>query len=49
MLMPLCSIFKKPMDQHVLLNLASIVIVFTIFDLWMSYGNANTFALVIFL
>jgi hypothetical protein len=44
----LFTIVKIPMDQHVLLNLASIIVVFISFDLWISCGNANIFALVIY-
>lgn len=35
------------MDMHVLPKLVSATIVFTSFDLWMSNGGVNTFALVI--
>jgi hypothetical protein len=38
---------KKTMDQHVLQSLTSIAIASTSFDLWMSHGNVDTFALVI--
>jgi len=34
-------------QQHVLLSLTSIVIVFVNFDLWMSHNDVDTFALVI--
>ncbi len=56
--MPLCSNFlvgfllwklamvKKTMDQHVLPNLASIVVIFISFDLWMSH-DMDIFSLVI--
>jgi hypothetical protein len=38
---------KKTMHQHVFVEFASTAIMFTSFDLWMSYNNLNTFALVI--
>jgi hypothetical protein len=44
----LSAMFKKTMDQqHVLLSLTSITIVFASFDLWMSCNDVDTFALVI--
>ncbi len=43
----LFAMVKKPMDQHVLPNLASIIVMSTSFDLWMSCNNVDTFALVI--
>jgi len=36
---------KKTMNQHVLKSLTSITITSTSFDLWMSHGNVDTFAL----
>ncbi len=43
----LFTMVKKTMDQHVLPNLASTIVMSTSFDLWMSCNNVNTFALVI--
>jgi len=37
----------KCMDMHVLLKLTSVVTISTPFDLWISIGGINTFALVI--
>ncbi len=41
------TMIKKTMDQHVLLNLASTIIVCASFDLWMSCNNMDIFALII--
>jgi len=38
---------KKTLDQHVLPHLKITTIVLASFDLWMSHGNFDTFALVI--
>jgi hypothetical protein len=38
---------KNTMDHHVLSNLASTIVVFASFDLWMSCDGVDTFALVI--
>ncbi len=38
---------KKTMDQHVLPNLASTIVVSPSFDLWMSWNNMDIFTLVI--
>jgi hypothetical protein len=43
----LFAMVKKTMDQHVLPNLASTIVIFTSFDLWMSCNNVDTFTLVI--
>ncbi len=43
----LFAMVKKTMDQHVLPNLASIVIIFISFDLWMSHDVMDIFSLVI--
>jgi hypothetical protein len=40
------AMVKKTMD-HVLSNLAFAIMVFASFDLWMSHGGVDTFALVI--
>jgi hypothetical protein len=40
------AMVTKTMD-HVLSNLAFAIMVFASFDLWMSHGGVNTFALVI--
>jgi hypothetical protein len=37
----------KCVDMHILLNLIGVTIVFACFDLWMSQGDVDTFALVI--
>jgi hypothetical protein len=41
------TMVKKTMDIHVLPNLALTTMVFASFDLWMSCGGVDTFALVI--
>jgi hypothetical protein len=41
------AMVTKSMDIHVLLKLTSVVIVFASFDLWMSRGGIDMFALVI--
>jgi hypothetical protein len=43
----LLAMVKKTMDQHVLPNLASTIIMSASFDLWMSCNNVDTFILVI--
>jgi len=43
----LSTMIKKTMDQHVLPNLASTIIVSTSFDLWMPCNNMDIFALII--
>jgi hypothetical protein len=40
------TMVKNTMDHHVLSNLASAIVVFASFDLWMSYDGVDTFALV---
>jgi hypothetical protein len=41
------AVVKKTMDHHVLPNLALAIVVFASFNLWMSHGRVNIFALVI--
>jgi hypothetical protein len=41
------TMVKKTLDLHVFSNLASIATISYSYDLWMSKGNVNTFALVI--
>jgi hypothetical protein len=41
------AMVKKTMDQHVLPNLASIIVIFISFDLWMSHDVMDIFSLVI--
>jgi hypothetical protein len=41
------TMIKKTMDQHVLPNLASTIVVFASFDLWMSHNNMDIFVLII--
>ncbi len=43
----LFAMVKKTMDQHVVLNLTSIIVMFISFDLWMSYRNVDIFIVVI--
>jgi hypothetical protein len=38
---------KKTLDQHVLPNLKTITTILASFNLWMSHGDVDTFALVI--
>ncbi len=38
---------KKTMDHHVLPNHVLAIVVFASFNLWMSHGEVDTFALVI--
>ncbi len=40
---------QKTMDLHVLLSFITITIIFASFDLWMSRGGVDIFALVIYL
>ncbi len=40
-------IVTKTMDLHVLFNFASIIIMATSYDLWMSKGGVDTFTFVI--
>jgi hypothetical protein len=37
----------KCVDMHILLNLTNLTIVFACFDLWISKGDVDTFALII--
>ncbi len=43
----LLAMVKKTLDQHILLNLKTIVIISINFDLWMFCGSVDTFVLVI--
>ncbi len=43
----LLTMVKKTMDQHVVSNLTSTIVVSTSFDLWMSHDNVDTFSFVI--
>jgi hypothetical protein len=43
----LLKMVQKTMDLHVLHNLETTTTIFTSFDLWMSKGGVDTFALVI--
>ncbi len=43
----LLTTITKCMDMHVLLKLKSVATISTPFDLWISIGGINTFALVI--
>jgi hypothetical protein len=43
----LLAMVKKTMDHHVLPNLTSIIVNSNSFDLWMSHGSVDVFALVI--
>jgi hypothetical protein len=43
----LFAMVKKTMDQHVLLNLASTIIMCISFDLWMFHSNVNILVFVI--
>jgi hypothetical protein len=41
------AMVKKTLDQHVLPNLAFVVVLFISFNLWMFYMGVHTFALLI--
>ncbi len=41
------TMVKKTMDQHVVSNLASTIVVSISFDMWMSHDDVDTFNFVI--